>query len=126
MREQHAEHPAPAFCSCRFFHSYSLATTFQPTVSLKIEAQLLFVTFFNFGRFKFRAGETHRYKSKASLLLPIATRPWNDNTVRSPRGAKSCIVDARILAHLVDELQPREGLPCAVRSCSQLSPSGFR
>ena len=30
--------------------------------------------------------------------------------VRSPRSAQSCIVDARILAHLVDELQPRRVL----------------
>ena len=40
---------------------------------------------------------------------------------------ESCIVDNRILAHPVDELQPREGLPCAaVRSFSQLSPYRFR
>src|SRR5689334_23015139 len=45
---------------------------------------------------------------RASLLLPIATRLWMTIRVRLPRGAQAASSTPRILAHQVDELQPRE------------------
>src|ERR1044072_1370610 len=46
---------------------------------------------------------------RASSLLPIATRLWMTIQVRLPRGAQAASSTPRILAHLVDELQPKGG-----------------
>ena len=46
---------------------------------------------------------------RASLLLAIATKLWMTIQVRLPRGAQAASSTPRILAHQVDELQPKGG-----------------